>query len=102
MFPINKYVLTATVTLLVALTFFQFTVLNDMDYDHSGIVHNVNQSNKGYTFYIETTEGDIRCYNSEEPFEYGHYGIKGNYSEDGTMFFVESMYLLDDNSNDVI
>ena len=101
MFSINKYVLTAIVTLLISFTFVQFSDINGINYDHSGIVHDVNQSNKGYTFYIETTKGDIRCYNSEEPFEYGYYRIKGNYSEDGTMFFVESMKLLDDDLNDV-
>ena len=101
MFLINKYVLTGIVVLMMSFVFIQFSILNDMDYDHSGIVHDVNKSSNGYTFYIETIEGDIHCYNSEEPFELGHYEINGHYSEDGSMFFIESMRLLDNSSNDV-
>jgi len=62
------------------------------DYDASGIVHDVKETGNGYVFEIFTVQGfDIRCFSSSEPSDLGHYGIIGNTSSDGTIFFVSSM-----------
>ena len=67
----------------------------NLEYDHSGIVHDISASKNGYTFSIQTNDESIRCYYPSEPVDLGLYKIRGSFSDDGTIFFVSKMYLCD-------
>lgn len=95
MFPIKKFIIVGTVILLLAILFTYFSDPDHIDYDYSGIVHDVHESRSGYTFYFDTADETIRCYHSEEPVDLGYYKIKGNWSDDHTIFFVEYILYLD-------
>lgn len=76
-----------------------FLVFSDedmIDYDRTGIVHDVRPGSSGYTFYIDEYDGSsMKCFSRSEPFELGYYGITGNLSDDGSIFFVSNMVRLD-------
>lgn len=82
--------------MVVVSLFLCFPQGQSSDYDVSGIVYDVNPSSKGYTFYIETSDGTVlRCFHTSEPAELGYYGAVGDMSSDGRMFFITDMFLLD-------
>jgi DNA polymerase II small subunit/DNA polymerase delta subunit B len=57
-----------------------------------GIVFDVRTTQNGYTFSFEDAiGGKIRCFSRAEPHEFGEYFIKGTFSSDGGMFFVDRM-----------
>lgn len=72
-----------------------FVIFSDdsiVEYDHTGIVHDIRSSANGFTFYLDTSDGkSIKCFFKEEPVELGHYGVVGDQSDDGSMFFVSFM-----------
>ncbi|MDR3282550.1 MAG: hypothetical protein LBS92_02935 [Candidatus Methanoplasma sp.] len=60
-----------------------------------GVVFDIKESAKGYTFTLEDTSGaGRRCYFPEMPVDDGVYAVTGEVSEDGMMFFVRQMRLL--------
>lgn len=59
-----------------------------------GFVYDIDESSRGYVFNFQKTDGtSIRCFYQKEP-ENAAYSIKGDFSEDGSMFFVKSMKLI--------
>ena len=91
----NQYAVIGIVVIIMAVTYAYFADEDNIEYDHSGIVHDVSASANGYTFYIDISEGDLKCYYPERPEEYGYYRIKGTLSGDGSIFFVSVMQSLD-------
>ena len=79
-----------------------FLVFSDesmIDYDRTGIVHDVRSGPSGYTFYIDEHDGSsMKCFSRSEPSELGYYGISGDLSDDGSIFFVSNMVRLDGQS----
>ena len=89
MLPISKYTLIALSVLVFILLFAYFSDERNMDYQFSGVVHDIKSSSNGYIFYIDTAEEPIRCYSSERPENLGYYAVRGTFSDDGGIFFVE-------------
>jgi hypothetical protein len=57
-----------------------------------GVVYDVDASQSGYVFYFEDSYGErMRCFVRAEPAEFGVYAIKGSFSDDGGLFFVNKM-----------
>lgn len=69
--------------------FAYFTDEDNIEYDYSGIVYDISSSKNGYTFQIQCDKEDFRCFYSERPLDLGYYKIKGQFSDDGKIFFVE-------------
>ncbi len=92
----DKYsILGLSVVVIIGL-FLVFSDDDMMEYDYSGIVSDIEQSRNGYTFSIQIHDGTvIRCYYSEIPIELGYYSVKGNFSDDGTIFFVSAIRTMD-------
>lgn len=59
--------------------------------DCSGIVSDVKKTTNGCTFELITSNGSIKCYSAMIPSELGYYGIRGSFSSDNSVFFVESI-----------
>ncbi len=72
---------------------------DNIEYDYDGIVHSISQSKNGFTFTFDTDDRSFRCYHSESPVDLGHYRIKGTFSDDGNIFFIEFIKLMDKRSN---
>ena len=72
-----------------------FSDESNIRYDMTGIVHDIKATNNGYTFSIDTVDGDVRCYFSERPRDLGHYSLRGSFSNDHSIFFVERMMDID-------
>ncbi len=68
--------------------------IQDQDDGRIGVVSDVKESSSGYTFDFEDESSSFRCFAKEKPVNGSVYTIKGNFSDDGTMFFVSSMTLL--------
>ncbi|WII08100.1 hypothetical protein PED39_02565 [Methanomassiliicoccales archaeon LGM-RCC1] len=86
----RNMVLGLSVILLISL-FAYFSDENNIEYDYSGIVHDIRTSSTGYTFSIDCPEGDLRCYYKDMPQDMGYYSVRGDFSNDHTMFFVKWM-----------
>ena len=96
MFPVQKTVLVGIIVLSIIASMVYLSDDENYDYDYSGIVHGISKTKNGYTFYLDTFEESILCYNSDEPVELGHYKIIGSYSNNGSMYFISKMYYVDD------
>ncbi|MDR1690245.1 MAG: hypothetical protein LBR42_00185 [Candidatus Methanoplasma sp.] len=60
-----------------------------------GIAYDVRETQNGYTFHFDDAAGDTkRCFSRVEPNEYDVYLIEGIMSEDGGMFFISSLELI--------
>lgn len=91
----NQYIVIGTVAIIMTVTYAYFADEDNIEYEYSGIVRDISSSANGYTFYIDTSEGDMKCYYPEKPVKYGHYRIKGSLSSDGSIYFVEWMQSMD-------
>ncbi len=99
MIPINKYVTLGMAVVVLAGLFLVFSDEGIGEYDHTGIVHDIRSSSSGYTFYIDMSDGSsLKCFSRSEPSELGYYGISGDLSDDGSIFFVSDMVCFDDTS----
>ena len=63
--------------------------------EYTGIVVDVNEGDNGFIFFLETSDSDIRCFSSDVPIDLGYYGVIGDFSKDGRIFFVEQLIYLD-------
>lgn len=92
----RKYAVVGFSIVLIAVLFLSFSedMVND-EYDMTGIVHDVKKSDAGFVFYIDTVDGTYRCFDDARPIELGFYGVNGSFSDDGSIFFIESMSCLD-------
>ena len=68
-------------------------------YQFTGIVHDLKESTNGFIFYIDTKDETIRCFSSERPEDLGLYSIRGSFSDDRGIFFVEKMLDIDNYKN---
>jgi len=60
----------------------------------TGLVFDIHKTEKGFTFSFEDTKGShMRCFSYDEPTNDEIYTIKGNFSSDGNMFFIDEMKL---------
>ncbi len=66
--------------------------------EYTGIVSEIYEGDNGYTFTFSTIDDEFRCFSEECPEEYGYYGIIGDFSNDSTIFFVNELMDLDENS----
>jgi hypothetical protein len=95
--PISKYLLIGLAILVVISIFSYFSDEENVEYDYYGIVHDIKSTSNGYIFYLDTLENDIRCYSSGIPNDLDMYAVKGSFSSDGNLFFVEFMMDIDKN-----
>lgn len=88
----DKYSLISISTVLVLALFLTFSGVQNVesDYDYTGLVSDINKSAKGYTFNLITDENTIKCFYEQKPDE-TFYSLKGEFSDDGNIFFVSSM-----------
>ncbi len=92
----KRYAAVGLAIVLVAVLFITFSEdEGDEDYDMTGIVHDIRGSTNGFTFYIDTIDSQIRCFSRLSPVDLGYYGLKGSFSEDGSIFFVEMLTSLE-------
>ncbi|MBO4569321.1 MAG: hypothetical protein J5674_05150 [Candidatus Methanomethylophilaceae archaeon] len=92
----NKYLVLSVSVLAVAAVIAIFEDNPLRDYDYTGIVHDVRPTSSGYVFIIDTSVGGcFKCYSSKEVSELGHYGVSGEFSDDGSIFFTSTVKCLD-------
>jgi len=90
---IDRYVLIGLSIIFIIITFAYFSDGSNVEYDYEGFVFDIKETKNGCIFNIESDDMIIHCYYSEIPIEFGFYAINGNYSDDNTIFFIESMFL---------
>jgi len=89
---IDKYIMIGLSIIFIVVIFAYFSDESNIEYDYEGFVYDIRLTENGCTFKIESNDFDVYCYCSEIPIEFGYYAIKGSYSEDNTIFFVEFMF----------
>ena len=97
MHPIKKYHYLGLSVILLISIFTYFSDENNITYDMTGIIHGVKASSNGYVFSIDTVDGDVRCFCKECPNDLGYYAVRGKYSNDGNIFFIERMHNMEKN-----
>lgn len=83
--------LCVSVALIVLVTVFvnQEEPQND---DIIGIVHEIKETQNGYTFVLDDSNGKhMKCFSRVRPDDHSVCVIKGTLSEDRTIFFVSSL-----------
>lgn len=61
-----------------------------------GIVHDVRKTENGFVFLMDFSDGTTqKCFSREKPKNMSVYRVNGEYSEDGSMFFVKNMILIE-------
>jgi len=98
-FPIRRYPLIAVIVVAFILLFAYYSDERNAGYQFSGIAHDVKSSNNGFTFYMDTVDRTIRCFSSERPDDLGYYAVRGNFSDDHNIFFVERWLDIDNYEN---
>lgn len=58
-------------------------------YDYTGVVFESKQTVNGFTFFLDTPSGQIKCFSREPVVEMGLYKIRGEFSSDGSIFFID-------------
>ncbi len=92
----RSYILLGVSVVVILSLFVTFSEDDEESYDYTGIVYDVSSTSSGFRFFIQTGSGEsFRCFSYNEPTEIGYYGIRGSFSEDGSMFFISSMHCLD-------
>ena len=81
------------------LLFSYFSDERNADYQLTGVVHDVKSSTNGFLFYIDTADDTIRCFSSDRPEDLGLYSLRGSFSDDRGIFFVERMLDTDNYQN---
>lgn len=98
----DRYVVVGLSVVLVIGIFLSFSE-SEPESDYTGIVHDVSETKSGYMFELLVDgRDDIRCFSYIRPFELGYYGVTGSLSDDGSLFFVSNLDLLDGYSEDNI
>lgn len=68
--------------------------------DIKGVAYDIKESKNGFVFYLETSDGKCeKCYFKDRPENLKTYSIKGKYSDDESIIFVERMILLEHHYN---
>lgn len=82
--------------LMVVFIIQMFSKGQDDLYCLTGIVADISSTSNGFTFDIHTSDGVvIRCFSHFELVENGYYALSGDYSSDGSIFFVDGFRDLD-------
>lgn len=92
----DKYFIICVSTVLIFA--FAWSTLNvkEENEDIKGIVFDIRESEKGFVFTLESSQGICqKCFFHEEPEELMVYSVSGNLSEDGNILFVKKMILLE-------
>lgn len=86
----NKYsVLAISVIILIGL--FSYFQIGEDDETVTGFASDIRQSNSGYVFFINDPDGNsIKSFSSFQPDILVH-SFHGNYSSDGSIFFVSGI-----------
>ena len=89
---IDRYsLLCISVSLIILLTLF-INPGEPQDRNIIGTAYEIKTTQNGFTFSFDDADGKtIKCFNKTEPAEFGIYVIKGTFSDDGSMLFVNSM-----------
>lgn len=83
---------------IVAVTgvFVVFSDENMVDYDFTGIACDVRDGRNGCTFDLQTSkDGTFRCFYGGSVSDLGYYAVSGEFSDDGSIFFISSIHSLD-------
>ena len=92
----SKYTILGLSALIVFALFLTFDWNNTSEYDYTGIVFDVKETNNGCTFSMSIYNGyTFKCFSREIPEDLGYYAIEGDTSSDGGIFFVSHMKCLD-------
>ena len=95
----KRYAAVGLAVVLVTVLFVTFSEdKEDDDYDLTGIAYDIRESSNGFTFYIDTIDSKIRCFSRTVPVDLGYYGLKGSFSDDGSIFFVEALTSLEEHN----
>lgn len=91
----DKYFIISVTAILI---FTLFWTMEDeiTDDDIKGVVFDIKETKNGFTFSIETSKGDhVKCFYRECPENMKLYSVKGTFSEDKTILFIEKMIILE-------
>lgn len=91
----SKYTVLGVSLILISILFVFFSDSDNLEYDYSGIVSDISKSDNGYTFDLHIPGDVFRCFYENEPENLGHYSVIGEFSNDGDMYFIETMKNLD-------
>ena len=93
---VNRYVVFALSVMSLMGTIVVFSDYGGDSGSLCGIVHDIEESSKGFTFTIDVSSGSIRCFSYDPLDDLGLYRIYGSFSDGGSMFFVTRVVSLDD------
>ncbi len=92
----DKYFIICVSTVLIFALAWSSLNFKEEDQDIKGIVFDVRESENGFVFYLESSQGKCqKCFFNEEPEELMVYSVSGNLSDDGNILFVKKMILLE-------
>ncbi|MDY0223786.1 MAG: hypothetical protein RBR05_00095 [Candidatus Methanomethylophilaceae archaeon] len=89
----DKYfLLCISVIMIIFITSYINIGTNESDDSIVGIVYDINESSKGFTFYFQDVFGNItKCFSYDKPLNNIVYLLKGSMSSDNNIFFVSEM-----------
>ncbi len=92
----DKYFIICVSTVLISVLIWSTFNAEDENEDLKGIIFDIRESENGFIFMLESSQGTHqKCFFFEEPEELMAYSISGYLSEDGNIFFVKKMTLLE-------
>ncbi len=92
---IGRYKLIGISLIVVLSIFLLYSDGEPSSIDFKGIVSDVNESSTGFTFILNTYDGPIHCFFTECPEDMKYYGVEGDFSQDGTILFVNELVPLE-------
>jgi hypothetical protein len=95
----DKYFL-ISLSAIIIFTLFWTMDDNIAEDNIKGVVFDIKESKNGFVFYLETSDGKCeKCFFKDRPENLKTYSVKGIYSEDESIFFIEKMILLEHHYN---
>ncbi len=92
----DKYFIICVSAVLISTLLWSSLNAENENEEIKGIVFDVRESENGFVFSLESSQGIYqKCFFFEEPEELMAYSISGRLSEDGNIFFVKKMTLLE-------
>jgi len=89
----DKYfLLCISVVIIIFVTTYINIETDENDDSIIGIVYDINESSKGFTFYFQDVFGNIiKCFSYDKPLNNIVYSLRGSVSSDNNIFFVSDM-----------
>lgn len=92
----DKYAILSitTIILIILLISLEYSPTDEKSDDtHIGLIYDIKETDKGMVFFLEDTNGkSMKCFLDEKTvFDDGLKILKGGYSADGKIFFVENI-----------